>query len=231
MRNTFLFDLDGTLLPMNQDEFVELYFNGIETHFAGRYDTQQLKKTVWAGTMEMVKNQGHKTNEEVFWDTAEALIDIDRESVREEFEEFYSTTFEVARQAASARDDVVKFVRALRNKGYKIVAATNPLFPVVATRNRINWAGFTWDDFDLVTTYDMMHYSKPNVDFYNEILQLIGKKPEECVMVGNDNQEDMCAETLGIEGYLITDHMINRDDAPITCKWHGTYDEFIKLQF
>jgi len=48
-------------------------------------------------------------------------------------------------------------------------------------------------------------------------------------MVGNDNQEDMCAETIGIKGYLITDCLINRKDAPITAAWQGTFEEFSKL--
>ena len=68
---TVLFDLDGTLLPMDQDVFVKDYFSRIAAKVApAGYDPKQLIDTIWRGTAAMVKNDGSKTNEEAFWNYA-----------------------------------------------------------------------------------------------------------------------------------------------------------------
>ena len=65
---TVLFDLDGTLLPMDQEEFTRGYFGLLTQKAAPRgYDPKQLVDGIWAGTAAMVKNDGSQTNEAVFW--------------------------------------------------------------------------------------------------------------------------------------------------------------------
>ena len=63
-----LFDLDGTLLPMDQDQFVMSYFMGLAKWLAPKgYDSGKLKEVFWSGVAAMVKNDGTRTNEEAFW--------------------------------------------------------------------------------------------------------------------------------------------------------------------
>ena len=227
--NTCLFDLDGTLLPMDQDEFLKLYFAAIAKHFSGQYDIPALTKTIWAGTDAMIKNDGRQTNADVFWACAQKMMSLKRSDVENDFLHFYNTDFALAKGATSADPEIIRCVHRLKQKGYTIVAATNPFFPEIATKNRLAWAGFDPDDFDLITTYEHCHYCKPNLNYYRELLEHLGKTPQDCIMVGNDNQEDMCAEQLGIQGYLITDCLINRNDAPMTCHWHGSFHAFTCL--
>ena len=64
-----LFDLDGTLLPMDQEVFVKGYFMGIGAKLAPfGYEPKALIDAIWAGTIEMIKNDGRRTNEKAFWD-------------------------------------------------------------------------------------------------------------------------------------------------------------------
>ena len=68
MIDTVLFDLDGTLLPMDQDRFVDTYMNLLAQKLAPHgYEPNHLVTAVWAGTRAMVENNGRTTNEEVFW--------------------------------------------------------------------------------------------------------------------------------------------------------------------
>ena len=92
-----------------------------------------------------------------------------------------------------------KTVNALKDRGYRLVLATNPIFPLVATKNRASWAGLSVDDFELCTTYENSSFCKPNIKYYGEILSKLGMAPEECLMVGNDVDEDMIAEKLGMK--------------------------------
>ncbi|MBO7333781.1 MAG: HAD family hydrolase, partial [Lachnospiraceae bacterium] len=66
--NTVLFDLDGTLLPMDMTEFTEGYFKYLVKMLAPHgYDPKELIKNVWGGTAAMVKNDGSCMNEAAFW--------------------------------------------------------------------------------------------------------------------------------------------------------------------
>ncbi|MBR1566518.1 MAG: HAD hydrolase-like protein, partial [Oscillospiraceae bacterium] len=66
---------------------------------------------------------------------------------------------------------------------------------------------------------------KPNPAYYREILQKRGLRPEECLMVGNDVDEDMVAETLGMKVFLLTDCLINKNGGDLSCWAHGGFDD------
>ena len=101
--------------------------------------------------------------------------------------------------------------------------ATNPLFPSRATESRIRWAGLQKEDFELVTTYENSRYCKPNLEYYKDIMKVIGAKAEECLMVGNDVTEDMVTENLGMKVFLLTDCLINKEDKDISMYPHGNF--------
>ena len=108
-----------------------------------------------------------------------------------------------------------------------MVLATNPLCPAIATQSRARWAGLTPEDFALITTYENSAFCKPNPDYYREILGKLNLKPEECLMVGNDVQEDMVARMLGMEVFLLTDCIINRDGTDISRFPNGGFDDLL----
>ena len=56
--------------------------------------------------------------------------------------------------------------------------------------NRIRWAGIDAEDFEVITTYETYHYCKPNPKYFQEVMEEFGLNPKECLMVGNDVQED-----------------------------------------
>ena len=83
---TILFDLDGTLLPMQQDEFTTAYFDRLSKKLAPYgYEPKRLIDGVWHGTKAMVKNNGTQTNEQVFWKEFAELFD---EKVYSDIEKF-----------------------------------------------------------------------------------------------------------------------------------------------
>ena len=79
MLQAILFDLDGTLLPMDNDHFTQVYFHHLADTAAqwGYTDSQTLIKAVWAGVEAMVKNQGERTNYDAFWSTFGAIMGED----------------------------------------------------------------------------------------------------------------------------------------------------------
>ncbi len=79
MLQAILFDLDGTLLPMDNDYFTKVYFRHLAATAAqwGYTDSGLLVKAVWAGVESMVKNDGRCTNYDAFWQTFGAVMGPD----------------------------------------------------------------------------------------------------------------------------------------------------------
>lgn len=225
MIKTVLFDLDGTLLPMDQDEFTKYYFKLLAAKLAPHgYDPKALVDAIWAGTAAMVKNDGRCTNEQAFWTCFAALLGERVRADEPTFAQFYANEFSGAKAACGFDARAGAIVRDLKARGYRVALATNPIFPAIATQSRIRWAGLEPEDFALYTTYENSRFCKPNPAYYQEILTALGAQAEECLMVGNDAREDLAARELGIEVFLLTPCLINRDGVDISALPHGDFD-------
>lgn len=223
-----LFDLDGTLLPMDQDAFTGDYFKRLAVKLAPcGYEPQQLIKDVWAGTAAMVKNDGSVTNEEAFWDKFAETYGDKVYGEKEIFESFYRNEFQEVRKVCGYNEKAAETVNRLKEKGMRVALATNPLFPQIATESRIRWAGLNPDDFEFYTTYEDSRFCKPNPEYYREVLKRIDAKPDECLMVGNDVKEDMVAESIGMKVFLLTDCLINKEDKDISAYPHGDFEKLL----
>lgn len=230
MIKAILFDLDGTLIPMDQELFVKAYLGGLAKAMAPHgYDPDGVVKSIWAGTRAMVANDGSRLNEEVFWDTFCGICKPDARKDEPLFHQFYLTDFQKVRSVCGFDPRAAEAIREIKSLGYRTILATNPLFPPVATHSRVRWAGLKTEDFEWITTYDNSGSCKPNLQYYREILEKRGLKPEECVMVGNDVGEDMIASQLGMKVFLMTDCLINKAGANISVYPHGSFPELMEF--
>lgn len=220
-----LFDLDGTLLPMDQDVFVKYYFGLLAKRLAPLgYESEKLIKAIWGGTAAMVKNDGSCTNEESFWRFFATVYGPDARKDEPEFAAFYEEEFDKVQPSCGFNGRSRELVELLRNRGYRIALATNPIFPAVATRKRIGWAGLSPEEFELVTTYENSRYCKPNPKYYEDILSALEVSPEECLMIGNDATEDLAAAKLGIPVFILTDCLINKENIDLEPLPHGDFE-------
>lgn len=230
MITAILFDLDGTLLPMDQDIFLKAYFGGLVKAMAPHgYDPDLVVKSIWAGTGAMIKNDGTHTNEEVFWDSFCGFFGKDARSDEPVFQKFYETDFQKVSAVCGHDPRAKDTIREIKEMGYRTILATNPLFPPIATRSRVRWAGLQPEDFEYITTYDNSSFCKPNLRYYEEILSRQGLSPAECVMVGNDVGEDMIAESLGMKVFLLTDCLINKSGEAIDRFPQGSFPELLEF--
>ena len=223
-----LFDLDGTLLPMDQDAFVKAYFTRLATKLAPMgYDPQALIAAIWKGTEVMIRNNGSQTNEDAFWQCFCSLFGKDARKDEPVFEEYYRTDFEQVASVCGFAPEANEVIALCKSLDLRIVLATNPIFPAVATLSRIRWAGLDKDDFELITTYENARFCKPNPAYYQEILQKQNLDPADCLMVGNDVGDDMVARKLVMRVFLLTDCLINKQDEDITRYPHGSFTELM----
>ncbi len=211
MLKNVLFDLDGTLLPMDQDTFVEAYFGGLTQKLAPYgYEPKKLIDGVWSGTEAMVHNDGTRTNEAVFWEKFASIFGERIYADKDKFEDFYQHEFDNAASVCGFDPLASEVIKLLKSQNRCIVLATNPIFPAVATYKRVRWAGLDPSDFALITTYENIGFCKPNPSYYTDILNRMKIDPKETMMVGNDVGEDMVAARLGMKVFLVTDCLIDR---------------------
>ena len=230
MLQAILFDLDGTLLPMDNDYFVKVYFSYLAKTAAawGYHDTDKLIAAVWKGVAAMVSNDASMTNAQAFWKCFAGEFGPGVYDDVEKFNHFYMTEFNQAKVATAPTELAAEAVRIAREKAGKVILATNPIFPRCADVTRLDWIGLQIDDFDLVTDYDNCGYCKPNPQYYEDILERCGLDAEGCIMIGNDVDEDVIAAgKAGIRSFLLDDYVINRKGKPVTCP-RGSYSRMIE---
>ena len=208
---------------MDMEAFTKAYFKELCISLA-RYGvpTEKLVEAVWAGTKEMVLNDGSCKNEKRFWDKFLAVTGIVSDTIFDETNYFYSHEFNKAKAVTGENPLAVEAVRTAAGNGRKVILATNPLFPYAAQLSRISWLGLNEEDFVLITSYESDRFCKPNPNYYLDICRRIGVSPCDCLMIGNDIREDMlAAQNAGIDGYLVTDCLISHGKS-----WDGPSGSF-----
>ena len=229
MIKAVLFDLDGTLLPMDLDLFVENYMKAIARRLAPLgFDPKTVINGVWQGVYAMVKNDGSRHNQEIFWEVFSKIPDVD-DKVTAELEGFYNEDFPRLSSVCGFNEKSNLLIKKLKAKGYKVILATNPIFPLIAVESRIGWAGLDKADFDYITSYENSSFSKPNPKYYEEILNKNGLEANECIMVGNDVTEDGAARKIGIKTFILTDWLINKENADLNDFPHGSFNDLLNL--
>lgn len=223
---TILFDLDGTLLPMDNEKFTKEYFKLLCKKLVPLgFEKDKLVSAVWKGTGAMVQNNGSASNYDVFWKTFSDILGEQVQDSKHLFDEFYENEFNNARETCGFNVKSAKLIETIKSKGLRVVLASNPIFPLTAQKARVRWAGVDPDDFEHITAYENCSYCKPNPEYYKEILAKIGVKPDECLMIGNDVDEDMVALSIGLSVFLLTDNIINLKGMDISAYPHGSFEQ------
>ena len=119
-------------------------------------------------------------------------------------------------------------MREIKAKGFRVAVTTSPYFPRIATESRLRWCGLEPSEFEHYSTFEDYNYCKPNPRYYEQFLKRIGCSAEECLMVGNDVEEDMIAEKLGMKVFLITDCLINKKQKDISVYQKGSFPELLR---
>lgn len=221
-----LFDLDGTLLPMDLDAFTKQYFGAIAKWLAPHgFEPNATVDAILRGSYAMVKNDGSRSNEQAFWEDFEGRMGkVDRAL----FDAFYREKAPALVATCEENPRAHEAIEAVRASGALAVLATNPMFPAVFTELRAARAGLDVGELTMVTTYENSCHCKPNPAYYEAILRTLSLNPRDCLMVGNDVEEDIIpAASLGMSTFLVTDWLINKRERDITVYPHGDFDALL----
>jgi HAD superfamily hydrolase (TIGR01549 family) len=199
-----LFDLDGTLLDNDMDEFLPHYFQRLGDWVSSIVPHKPFIAHLMQATRAMMANDGRDTNEEAFAAVFYPLAGRPRAEMEPVFQDFYDREFPHLRQYTRRRPEARTVVQAALDHGCDVVVATNPLFPASAIWQRIEWAGVADLPFRLVTTYENSRACKPNPLYFEQICSTIGRPAHACLMVGDD-PVDMAAAQVGCATFFAID--------------------------
>lgn len=222
------FDLDGTLLPINMDEFLAHYYKKLREFCNQKnVDGDAVINAINLGVEAMMVDRDGRFNSERFWDVVEDALDENRDDIDEFLDEFYTTAYTKLGKDMVPNPAARQVLEMLSDKGYTLYLTTMPLFPLVGIVERLRWAGIDdYEIFDKITTFDNCHATKPDIAYFQENIDDSGLEPKDILVVGNNTEEDLSCIELGCDVYLILDYLINSNDFDVDSVKNGTLEQF-----
>lgn len=221
------FDLDGTLLPMDLELFMNGYFTALAQFAAAKgLDAAVFMKGLKAGTKSMATSGEETLNCDAFWNAMYQFIDKDEQDWEAVFEEFYLNDFKAVGASVQPNPAAARAIETLVAKGYTLALTTMPMFPALATAERLRWAGVDSKHFARITTYENSRSVKPRPTYYAENLAALGVRGEDVLMVGNNTVEDLAFLELGADGYVVMDNLIDPLNYDFDTIKHGSMEDF-----
>jgi len=231
MSVTLLIDLDDTLLINPLESFMPAYIKLLSKKLSPHIAPEKMVPQLLAATDCMIKTpSSNKTLEQTFDENFYPLLGLQKAEIEPLINDFYQNEFNELQKVTRLRPEAVKLIEFAVSKNCTIVVATNPLFPQTAMRSRLNWAGFSKVNFpfQFVTSYELMHFSKPNPAYYAEILGKLGWPRGPVCMVGNSLKEDILpALSLGIPGFWLDGNSDKLDESQKSSLTVGSLEEVI----
>lgn len=209
MTLTLLLDLDDTLLDFKMDDFVPDYFQALGNALGKHVPAEKMLKYLMQGTQSMMlADSPEDTLSETFGRDFYPNLGVERNILDLEIAHFYDEVFPTLAYHSKVRPEAVELVEWAFTQGYRVAIATNPLFPQQAIYHRLRWANLAPEKypFDLISSFESFHFSKPNPAFLGEVLGRMGWPEGPTLMVGNDPRNDLlAAQGLGLPMFWITD--------------------------
>lgn len=207
MTTTFLLDMDDTLLANDMDVFVPKYLGAFSAFAAPYVDPETFVMVLLSATEKMVKNRNPgRTLKDAFDAAFFPVLRLDKQQFSKLADQFYAEIYPGLQKYTGQIEGAAEFVNQLFKRGDQVAITTNPLFPLTAIEQRLEWAGVSpaLYDFALITSYEDFHFSKPESAFYAEVLIKLGWEKGDVLVVGDDLERDIIpARKMGMQAFWI----------------------------
>lgn len=227
MPQAILIDLDGTLVDDSMETFLPAYFAALTKKLAHLIPPDKLIAQLQASTRAAVMDRdAARTIAEKFAADFFPGIGHSQASLMPLFDDFYARDYPRLQSFVKPIPAARGVLEKIFQRGFQVVLATMPVFPRTAIRQRMEWGNIADLPYTLITDYETMHASKPHSAYYREIAAILGCAPADCVMVGNEIENDIApANRAGMKTFWVTRD--THTHAP--ADWRGTLEDFVKL--
>ncbi|MDR0832481.1 MAG: HAD family hydrolase [Bacillales bacterium] len=213
MIKNYIFELDQSLLMIDNQKFLKLYYQGIGKVFEKEnIKAEEGLKHIYKVLMILLNNNGQQTNETLFWNYMKKVFP---NLQAEPFVNYYENDYNLIKKDVDNNPYPRLIIKELNKKGYKVVIATNPLFPKIALVKRLEWAGIKEKDYAYISTYENSTYCKPKKEYFLEIINKLNLNIQESIFIGNDITDDFSDLPSDLKTLLVTDYLINNENKEI----------------
>lgn len=232
MTQALLIDLDNTLLQNDMDRFVPAYLSALSEYLSDLFPADTLIRHLMQATRAMLSNTDpSRTNREVFDAVFFPTLGRTRQELEPVFDAFYATRFPLLRSLTQPNPVARPLMEWAFATGFQIAIATNPLFPRTAVEQRLAWARVPVEEFPyhLIATYEDMHATKPHPAYFLEIAARLGRRVEECLVVGDDWELDIEPSLrLGMKAFWIADPLLKPPTEEVKPAGQGGLADFAR---
>ncbi|MDP4110244.1 MAG: HAD-IA family hydrolase [Bacillota bacterium] len=164
MKKYVIFDMDGVIIDSEyyyiKREVAFLKSNGIEVR------EEDLYNIVGA-------------TDEAYYIQVGGLLGVSKEEAKRRVNEYYSNET-AADYGELLNADAKELLDELRAKNYRLGLAT--MGPKKTTQQKLDQCGLG-DYFEVITTVEMVSNNKPDPEIYLKTAELLGARPEDCVVI------------------------------------------------
>ncbi len=226
-----LLDLDGTLLDIEVSFFLGPMVDAMHRCFQDILDMDRFREGLFGGTeaiMIEARSNG-ESNRDGFHRVFGQITGLADGQFVERFDYFYRKVFPTLTGYGRPVKGAPKLVLKAAARGYTLCLATNPIFPVSAVVERMGWAGLDPDTFSFIPGLENMSTCKPRVDYYLELCSILGVSPSDCLMVGNDVQQDLPASRTGMGTFLVEGRVVDRGRTDLVPDARGSLGDLERI--
>jgi FMN phosphatase YigB (HAD superfamily) len=214
--DAILFDLDGTLIDLQEEDLVRHYLKLVAAFFAEngyRSDPREIPAKILESTDVMLKDTNPETTTiETFMKHFSNSVGHEADYLMPIFSRFYIEKFDLVKHYAKPIPEIDSIIAKCEQLNLKLVVATNPVFPETAVLKRIKWGGLDKVNWSLITNGEIMPVCKPHALYFKRISEMIDVPPSRCLFVGNDAYFDMAAKKVGMWTFLLDTHLLKREE-------------------
>jgi HAD superfamily hydrolase (TIGR01549 family) len=203
-----LFDLDGTLIDVDLNQFIPRYLKLLANSVAHLIPPKKLVPAILKASEFVNNNDGKIPNEEAFSNAFFPVEGHQKDEIQPVFDKFYEEEFKELQKFTKKKPEARKVIQTAFNKEYKVVIATTPVLPLTAIEQRLDWAGIGDFPYDLITSIENTYATKPNLLYYHLIFKYLNLSANECMMVGDEDKDMVCAN-LGSQTFLVSSSNTN----------------------
>ena len=227
-----LFDLDGTLLQVDMRRYIPAYVQGLAATIADTVPHSEAGRTLLGLVHHLLqRDSGDESNNSWYLQHAAQTFGMTPQLLSERFATYFASGLTALDPLMSPTPAARRLAETCIAKGWKVVIATNPVFPQPVIDSRLRRAGLADLDLALVTTSDNSRRCKPNPAYFADIMARLDLNPEQCLMVGNDTGHDLAARQAGIATFLVDTWMIDRAGGDFVSDYrgnHATLQQFLE---
>lgn len=216
-----LLDLDGTLLDLDGDEFLEAYAQVVADWMAPLMPPARFTEALWSAAIPLMVNEHPGVpNRVALWNGLAQALDVPADRLEQTFlDGLAHHDLTSILPGGHPSPGAHRLIAAARKRRLKVAVATMPIYPRIVVDERLRRARLDRVDWDAVATYDM-HAVKPHPSYWRELADDLATEPDECLVVGDDYFRDMSARRTGMQTFYVGPAMPGLDTGP-----HGSLEE------